>query len=144
MALRLAVVGLVCGCSVPRLEIRTPPGAYVFRDGELVGRVPTNVYGDRPLQVYMPGFVPYTLEGKWLEGFLGPTPIDVALVQVRPSGEGQPAVVSPPLEHHLAWILTKAAIDAGRAGDCDTVKTISAEVQRTDARLHDAVFVREL
>ena len=41
-------------------------------------------------------------------------------------------------------IVTKAAIDAGRAGDCDTVKTIATEVQCADASLHDVVFVHEI
>jgi hypothetical protein len=40
--------------------------------------------------------------------------------------------------------LTKAAIDAERAGDCDTVKTIATEAQRADASLHDVVFVHEI
>jgi hypothetical protein len=33
---------------------------------------------------------------------------------------------------------------SGRAGDCDTVKTIATEVQRADASLHDVVFAHEI
>lgn len=98
------------------------------------------VDASRRLQVYMPGFLPYTIEGKSLEA----TQLDVALVRAPPAVESPPALESPPLDRHLAWILMKAAIDAGRAGDCDTVKTIATEVQRADASLHAVVFVHEI
>ena len=125
------------GCGSRSIPLRTtPPGAYVFVDGNVVARTPTTIAIGRPVHIYLPGFKPFTVTAE-PQSDRG---IDLVLESASPPETAKP----PTSERKQAWTLTRTALDAARRDDCAVVKVLDRQVSELDREFHRVVFVREL
>jgi hypothetical protein len=93
----------------------------------------------------MPGYIPVTITDKELR--TREWSIDVVLAPISsPPVRPRPSL-APVLDENArqqAWTLTKAAIEAAHANDCDAVRALESQVRDLDEYFYDVVFEQEL
>jgi len=95
---------------------------------------------------------PWPALAKWARFPQGAPPgLDEQALVVPRVYRGPPGTPAPaPLTRELqlarerAWMLTKQAAAAARAGDCTAVRTLSEQIRAIDLDFHDTVFLRDV
>jgi len=129
---------LGAGCAGPQ-AIKTRRHAELTLGGSLIGVIVSSL-GIAAFPDHKPLFVGITA------GFGAIAVASVIVYGVAHAGvpDETPPPPPPPPDHRAeAWALTQEAQTAARAGDCDRVASLSAQVQALDASFYASVFVRD-
>jgi hypothetical protein len=131
----IGLVVLLASCSSVGHTIQAEPAqAFVYRDGQLIGRTPVTTTTDEPLVLFAPGY-----QEVQMRAGIYKHPI---IVHLEPLGANEkPAPWTA--RRAQGWMLSKQAIRAAQAGDCEGIAVVGAQVRELDLPLFEQLFQHE-